>query len=326
MTLAQFDTPGRLRDAPPGSPFYAAWHDTVTGLMRGGQPGAGGVGEFYDPTLKDVDVKAERQLVWMGFPRRILMAHRDDRREALRVADDQTTAAREGQEEYLEWRALKRGDKITKVTFTTETPDYWRILFTKEPDVVVDKYRELLGEPSVVRSDLVIGTQYDKHNVWNTTKGMVHLNVDFLDNTLSAAVGLAFGSANLGTPHARDNYELQERTSSVPTNADPRVSMDGNTLIRRGLSVTLREPIGLYIAGWDDTGWAKPDGSPVGNYWRIVRGQPGVALRVEYEVPASEGFVVGDIRIGGRRIEFGGQLAEHVTVTIAGVAGTPRTV
>ena len=321
MRLAQFDTPGRLRDAPPGSPFYAAWHDAVTGLIRGGQPGAGGVGEFYDPTLKDVDVVAERQLVWMGFPRRILMAHRDDRRQALVTADQQTLAAREGQEEYLEWRAVKTGDKITKVTFTTETPDYWRVLFGKEPDVVVDLYRRLLGEPGVTRADLAVGTQYDKHNVWNTTKGMVHLNVDFLDNTLSAAVG----SANLGTPHFRDNYEIQEQSGPLaPTNADPRVSLDGNTLVRRALSVTLREPIGLYIAGWNDTGWAKPDGSPVGNYWRIVRGQPGAALRVEYEVPASEGFVVGDIRIGGRRVEFGGQLAEHVTVTIAGVAGTPH--
>jgi hypothetical protein len=46
-----------------------------------------------------------------------------------------------------------------------------------------------------------------------------------------------------------------------------------------------------------------------------------MAVRLEYEVPASEGFVVGDIRIGGRPIEFGGQLAEHVTVMAAGIAG-----
>ena len=100
--------------------------------------------------------------------------------------------------------------------------------------------------------------------------------------------------------------------------------MDGNTLVRKNLSVTARDPVGLYIAGWDDTGWTKPDGKPVGNYWRIVRGVPGAALRAEYEVPASEGFVVGDIRIGGRLIEFGGQIAEHLTVTIVGIAGTPR--
>jgi hypothetical protein len=45
-------------------------------------------------------------------------------------------------------------------------------------------------------------------------------------------------------------------------------------------------------------------------------------LRLEYEVPASEGFSVGDIRIGGRRVEFGGQLAEHVTVVVHALAVT----
>ena len=170
------------------------------------------------------------------------------------------------------------------------------------------------------------GGAYNKNNAWNTTKGMVHLTVDQLANTLGAALGLARGSAAMGTggAHYRDNYELQQDTSQAPTNADPRVTMDANTLVRKNLSVTARDPVGLYIAGWDDTGWTKPDGKPVGNYWRIVRGVPGAALRVEYEVPASEGFVVGDIRIGGCLIEFGGQIAEQLTVTIVGIAGTPR--
>jgi hypothetical protein len=92
--------------------------------------------------------------------------------------------------------------------------------------------------------------------------------------------------------------------------------IDGNTLARRGFSVTLREPVGIYMAGWDDTGWTRPDGSPVGDYWRITRGRPGEVLRLEYEVPAGEGFVVGDIRIGGRPVEYGGQLAEHINSVI----------
>ena len=54
----------------------------------------------------------------------------------------------------------------------------------------------------------------------------------------------------------------------------------------------------------------------------IVRGSPGQILRLEYRVPPGAGFVVGDIRIGGRRIEWGGQIAEHVTCTVGGVAGT----
>jgi len=326
MPLTRFDTPGNLRDAPPGSPFYDAWHRKIDGLIDNGNVGSGGVGEIYNPARKDVDVIAERSLVWMGFPRRVVFDHRDDRPEAFRVADLRTEEDREKQEEYLEWRAIRQDGKITKVTFTTETPEYWKLLFEEEPDTVVCLYRNLVGDPGVVKEDLVDSAGvYDKHNPWNTTRGIVHLNViSPLDNTLDAAVRLAVGSAGLRNPHSLDNYELQENTSQPPTSADPRVTMDGNTLVRRGLSVTLREPVGLYIAGWDDTGWTKPDGSPVGNYWCVVRGRSGAALRVEYEVPKEEGFVVGDIRIGGRPIEFGGQIAEHVTVMIGGIAGTPR--
>jgi hypothetical protein len=75
------------------------------------------------------------------------------------------------------------------------------------------------------------------------------------------------------------------------------------------------------MTAYDDTGWTKPDGSPVDNYWTILRGNPGQILRLQYEVPPGAGFVVGDISIGGRPIEWGGQIAEHVTVTIIGVAG-----
>lgn len=327
MPLTQFDTPGGLRDAPAASTFYTAWHTLVNGLIGPGTPGTGGVGEFYNPTTKDVDLVGERALVWMGFPRRVMVEQqRDDRREAFRLADEFTIGDRRRQEEYLEWRADSTAGKITKVTFTCEVPEYWRTLFQHEPNVVVHLYRQLTGDSSIVQADLMSGGAYNKDNVWNTTKGIVHLRVDQLANTLDAALGLARGSAAIGTggAHYRDNYELQQDTSQQPTSADPRVTMDSNAVVRRNLSVTARDPIGLYIAGWDDTGWTKPDGKPAGNYWRIVRGVPGAALRVEYEAPASEGFVVGDIRIGGRLIEFGGQIAEHLTVTIVGIAGTPR--
>ena len=83
----------------------------------------------------------------------------------------------------------------------------------------------------------------------------------------------------------------------------------------------MAEPAGIYVIDWDDTGWTKPDGTPVGDYWRVRRGVPGAALRVEYEVPPAEGFTVGDIRIGGRPITAGGQLAEHMVASAHGIAG-----
>ncbi len=284
-------------------------------------PGSGGVGQFYNAHRLDVTPVGERFLVWMGFPRELLIANRDDRQTAFSIGDNRGVSAMTTQVEYLEWFVTKVGGKIKKVTFTTETPEYWREMFEFDPSRVLALYRELVN-PAVAEADLVTGTNYNPLNVWNTSKGIVHYIVNSPANTLGAAIGLAQGSVGLTPAHVRDNYELPG-TSLALTSADPRVVIDVNMLARKGLSITAREPIGLYMADWDDTGWTKPDGSPVGNYWRIVRGKPGAALRLEYEVPPSEGFVVSDIRIGGRPIKYGGHLAEHVTVMIGGLAGTP---
>ncbi|MCI0377504.1 MAG: hypothetical protein L0215_07855 [Gemmataceae bacterium] len=308
--VARFDTPGSLRDLPAGSVFYDNWHAFVAGRLAASTPGSGG-GEFYDPSEVDVNVLAERALVWMGFPRALMVAmHRDNRSAAFIAGEDRTV-----QEEYCEWQVSRnQAGKITKVVIVTEVPEYWEQLWAVDRARVVALY-QLLVSPAVVEADLVgPGGVYNRFNRWNTTDGIVHF-IQVI-NTLSAAFGLAQGSVNSGG--ALDNYEANPGPS---TSVDPRVILDIGTLARKGLSISLREPIGLYIAGYDDTGWSKPDGTPVDNYWRIVRGAPGRILRLEYEVPAAAGFVVGDIRIGGRPIEWGGQIAEHITCTIGGIAG-----
>jgi len=45
----------------------------------------------------------------------------------------------------------------------------------------------------------------------------------------------------------------------VSTAADPRVTSNVEALARKGLQITAADPIGIYIAGLDDTGWSKPD-------------------------------------------------------------------
>jgi hypothetical protein len=67
-------------------------------------------------------------------------------------------------------------------------------------------------------------------------------------------------------------------------------------------------------------GWQTPDGSPASDYWKIVRGTPQKALRAVYEVPPGRGFTVGDIEINGRKIEFGAQIADFITIKLTGLA------
>ena len=83
--VTRFETPGRLRDLPAGS-------SSTTNGARGlaapdaKTPGAGDVGGFFDPSETDVQVVGQRDLVWMGFPRRLLVGA-GDRQAAFEQGD-----------------------------------------------------------------------------------------------------------------------------------------------------------------------------------------------------------------------------------------------
>jgi hypothetical protein len=330
--VTRFDTPGQLRDFPDGSPFYDRWHEAVAQMFAFavGEAVDTQVGGFYSAAETDVNVVATRALVWIGFPRDLLLQANGPggRREVFRKGDTRGRSVPGGkttQNEYLEWVTDRDPyGRITRVTFTTEIPEYFFTLFASPggPEKVLEIYRKLLNNPTIELEDLTNDGFYDPANVWNAERGIVHYIVREPPNNLDAAIILAAQGVGRNASPVTDNFQFPEAKATA---ADPRVTFETAALARRGLQVSTAEPIGLYIGGWDDTGWSKPDGSPVGDYWKVVRpegasGPP--ALRLVYEVPASEGFGVGDIRIGGRPIEFGGQIAEHLTVMCPAQAGT----
>lgn len=298
-----FDTPARLRDVPfEASSFYPAWDRRVGEIV--GQS----FGQWIDPRSDGdaAEVEAQRTLSWIGFSREQLVRHRDDREAAFREADRD----RENQPEYFEWHVSRNADgKITKVVFSVETPEYFEVMAETEPDRLVELYQELV-DPAVQREHLFRDGKYDTMNRWTRTDGIVHFVSQSPPNSLGAIVGLA----QSGDTEPADNYvRIQAGAEHA---VDDYMVIELGALQRKGWSIAVQDPVGLYIEGWDDTGWTRPDGSPVGDYWRITRGRPGEVLRLEYQVPAEEGFVVGDIRIGGRPVEYGGQLAEHISSVI----------
>jgi hypothetical protein len=313
--VSRLDTPGSLRDLPDGSPLYDNWHELVSGLINSVAPAARG-GDFFNPSAWNFEPDAHSSFPWMGFPRpHLVVENRDDRDAAFRSGED-----RDAQHEYLEWHVTKADGKITKVVFVTETPEYWGALGDVDPDRVMDLYHELV-RPNATRADVFPDGVYDPRNRWNHQDGIVHYIMGI--NSLGALIDTSQNSRV--RRRARDNYDAVplrfDRKTVMVTASDARFTLDIGTLTRKKLSVTVHEPVGLYMLAWDDTGWAKPDGTPVDDYWRVARGAPGAALRLEYEVPADEDFVVGDITIGGRPVEYGGQLAEHITVMAGGIAG-----
>ena len=318
--LTHFDTPASLRDVPAGSAFYTRWSDYLKRIIADFAAGDNG-GAFFDPTAMDANVAGTKAITWMGFPREtILPNNRDSKRMAYQLADSDVPR-RNNQNEYFEWYVVRNTEgKITKITFVTELPEYYEQLWDHDPDEVVAIYNRLVG-PGVVREDLVDSSgNYTKFNRWNTTDGIVHYIQGI--NHLIAAVGLCRDSA-LATVRGNDNFDIRVQFSSAPTSVDPRASYDVNMLVRKGLLVTLVDPIGVYIANWDNSGISQPDGSPApDDWWRVIRGTRDHVLRLEYSVPDHLGFVVGDLTLGGRRIEYGGQLAEQITVVLHGMAAT----
>jgi hypothetical protein len=264
------------------------------------------------------------------------------------------------QDEYCEWRVTRDSDgAIRSVVFTSEPQEYWQALhgdhlpnFTGAPtyptigdhELLVELYREFVS-PEVVYKDLICAEDlvdrrdpksprvvfakgtYNPYNRWNTYDGIMHLTQP--NNTLREEIRLGAdatilrspkgsGGRLMSDPHALiccANYGGANRCS------DPTIGASVNNLASLGYAITLRNPVGLYIDNLDVTGWATPKRGPVDPDWfRILRGSEGMIERAVFEVPDRLGFRVGDLTIGGEPITFGGQVAEHITVKLVGLA------
>jgi len=315
--LKRFDTPASVKDVPAASPFYDKWSAFISRLIGGTTKGDGG-GAYYNPTKADVKIAADKAMIWMGFPRQLMLnGSTTGDRTAAYIAAEADIMQRLPQIEYFEWRVDRVNGKISKVTFVTETSDYYEQLWAVDKAAVVKLYKKLVS-PAVVEADLHNKGKYNKFNKWNTTHGIIHYIHPA--NSFNAAISLSKDAVRSPAPFG-DNYEARPPFAGQITSADPRLAFDTNMLIRKGFYLAPKNPVGLYIVGWENSGITHPDGSPAANYWRIVRGAAGMVMRLEYEVPAALGFAVGDLKLGGRKIEYGGQLAEHISVSFSAAMG-----
>src|SRR5262249_14997432 len=157
-------------------------------------------------------------------------------------------------------------------------------------------------------------------NHWNTADGAMHLTEPA--NNLFAEVQLAADA----TVRRKDNAGV-EITSAIPLtrcaqfgdegrNSDPAIGAGVNGFVRQGRMVTLANPVGLYIDPLDDSGFHLPDGSAATGWFRILRGVKGRTLRAVFEPPAGSAFTVSDVTIGGVPIQFGGQIAQKITMKL----------
>jgi hypothetical protein len=327
MLLSRFDPPGFLTDLNEAQRH--AWSDFLSEAFDEAARGRpeeldfdGPRAQFYNPLKIETDADAQAlDITWTAFPRNVRLAAVSDT-QRWRRAD----SSRDLQDEYCEWSVERDPvtDKITRIAFTCEGPEYWSFLANTAPETVVTLYRQFVS-PTVRHEDLFLPNgRYNPRNRFNATTvaGAMHLIQP--NNTLTAEIELAAGSSvvrEIGGRLLDDEQELIRcgQYGDPDRHSDPHIGAVVNSLTRQKADVTLENPVGLYFAGLSMAGWAGPDGADLSDLWRIVRGTPEKPVRAVLEVPPERGFVVGDITIDGRPIIFGGQVADFISMKLTGV-------
>jgi hypothetical protein len=297
----------------------------------------GGDCQFYNPVSHgrvEPDLPtAATDIPWNGFPKRHGAPGPGQPPHYAAAEAPIVAGQNRDQDEYLEWFVNRKNEKIVSVHFTCEAYDYFQFLGENAPEKMLALYRTYIS-PQVQMPDLFPngqGNQYDTLNRWNTELGAMHLTHPA--NNLFAEVFLA------ATATVRRSQHGAEITQSIPLihcsrygdesrNSDPAIGAAVNGLTRDGRHLTLANPVGLYMASFNGAGLAL-NGQPAGGFFKLVRGAFPLGLRAVYELPpelAAQGLTVSDVDIGGAPIQFGGQLAERITMHIAGVASVAQDV
>lgn len=256
-------------------------------------------------------------------------------------------------DEYNEWVTTRNADgKITKISFTAENPEYWFSLWRVDPLKVLALYHQLVGT-QVILEDLYLKNEkgevlkgyqgkpvYNPLNKWNygnnatqTHGGAAHLTSP--PNTVGAEIYLGAAATIVRQLSAQD-YSPQDNNcmaqyGSSFRNSDPNIGMQANQIVRNiKLPITLTNPISLYMQTPDFSNYTTPDGTPAKNFFRIVRGRTAAEagrnydqiLHAVFEVPADKNYTVSDIKIGGKNIWWGSQIAETFNQALSATAFT----
>jgi hypothetical protein len=197
------------------------------------------------------------------------------------------------QDEYVEWRIEKSGNTLTKVTFTTEFPEYYEAFAAVGFDALKAAIQDAIPEATPTPADL-FGAGFSpaaqtalaraqtfrgnlQANPWNNgQKGILCLTQRF--NTLDALFNLLTECGVLktqGTPEG--TCSLVGGACGPGRNSDPTICTRSQKAVRAKLGYTLRDPGGvrvLRLSGiWTINGTVLDINSPANNQgvWAVSR-------------------------------------------------------
>lgn len=323
--MNRFDPPGFVADLSDAqkdqwSQIVSNWLDRA----RAGRPdhNDGPRAQFFNPLTNPPAADQQVAVIaWNAFPRQVKSSSLSDK-QRWRLADSD----RNLQDEYCEWSVIRDPvtRKITRVTFTCEGPEYWHVLGALNPDKVLELYRKFVS-PTIKHEDLFENGEYNSLNRFNnsTTRGAMHLIQPA--NTLSAEIELGAAATIRRVSNGTELTGAQElilcsRYGEPGRNSDPFIGEQVNALARQKADITINNPVGLYLHEFNPVGSTTPDNADPREFWKFVRGKDDHFIRAVFEVPAERGYVVGDIKMAGRNVEFGAQIADFITIKLEGLA------
>lgn len=324
--IAQFSPPGHADDLT--SENKALWSEFLSdkyfARSKAGSPddNDGPRTQFFNPTTDDIPGDLiEAVITWTAFPRQVANSSASDRQRWTKADSSRTL-----QDEYCEWSVHRDSEgKILWVDFTSEGPEYWQVMAQLQPDTLLALYQKHVS-PNVDHDDLFPAGRYEPMNRWNnsTKNGAMHLIQRA--NTLGAEIELAAGASIVRRRDGEILTKVQDlircsQYGAPERHSDPHIGSEINKLARGGHLVSLADPVGLFIQGCDFSGFELPTAAvKPSDCWRIVRGTESRALRVRFAPPVGTTFTVSDITIDGNPIEFGGQIADKISIGLAGWA------
>jgi hypothetical protein len=327
--LDRFAAPGNLDDL--GDDHADGWNRVMKQFFANAKAGYpkqvlndSPRGQFYDPTETETDDDAaDAEITWSAFPRRVRLNTGSDQQRW-----EQADSDRNFQDEYCEWSVERDGDKIRRVTFTCEPPEYWWFMAARPDlrDTVVRLYQTYVS-PDVKDGDIFDSNDnYVPDNKWNatTTSGAMHLITG--PNSLNAEVELAAAASIVrdipGKGILTSEQELIRcgQYGVETRNSDPHIGGEVNKLAQQKADITLKDPVGLYIKGLATVSFETPDGCDAQDFWQPVRGGADHTLRAVFQVPEDKHYTVSDILIDGQNINYGAQIVDFITMRLTGVA------
>ncbi|EPS43763.1 hypothetical protein H072_2249 [Dactylellina haptotyla CBS 200.50] len=255
------------------------------------------------------------------------------------------------QDEYLEWAVTRdEHDRLVKVTFTCEGPEYWQMLAEEEPEKVVELYKSFVpdSERSKITKEALwtaeVGGKpaYNTENPWNSphSKNGCIAHLIHPNSTLSAEVAIVAD----GTVQRNPDFEKDAETLCTHggfgepyRNSDPKIGWDAyNACDFKGehdKAITLGEPVGLYMQSWDSEKFIPPATAPtafkISDCWHAQRlsgdipnqKENGPWVRVEFYVPPEYGFILEDMKVMDvdstqYPLRYGAQIAQHIKIGV----------